>query len=81
MAGREEAFSEVAGDDLVWIPDSGEIYASVPALEYIDISRYILQLTLGEGIFAEKRLEQLRDAEGIHSTAIVAGERAEARRG
>jgi len=57
MAGGEEAFAEVAGDDFVWIADGGEVDPSVPVLEYIDVRRYSLQLIGGEGIFSQEGFE------------------------
>jgi len=48
MAGGEEAFAEVASDDFLRVADRREIHARVPALQYIDICRYILQLVGGE---------------------------------
>jgi hypothetical protein len=43
-AGGEEAFAEVAGDDIFGVADGGEVDVSVPLEEYIDVRRYILQL-------------------------------------
>jgi len=57
MPCGEEAFAEVAGDDLFLIADGCEIYARVPALQYIDIRRYIVQLTCGKDTSPEKWLE------------------------
>jgi hypothetical protein len=47
MAGGEEAFAEVAGDDVFWVADGGEVDAGVPAEKYIDVGRYIVQLREG----------------------------------
>ena len=47
MACGEEAFTEVAGDDLFRVADGREVDAGVPAEKYIDVCRYTLQL--GEG--------------------------------
>jgi hypothetical protein len=44
MAGGEEGFAEVAGDDFFYVADSGEVDAGVPAEEYIDVRRYMLEL-------------------------------------
>jgi hypothetical protein len=44
MAGGEEGFAEVAGDDFFGIADGGEVNAGVPAEEYIDVRRYTVQL-------------------------------------
>ena len=44
MTGGEEALAEVAGDDIFLVADGGEVDAGVPAEEYIDVSRYIMQL-------------------------------------
>jgi len=55
--------------------DGAEIDARIPAEEYIDVCRYILQLRLGEhGFFfcaganrsEQKRFQQLRDAGEVH---------------
>jgi hypothetical protein len=43
MAGGEEALAEVAGNDVFGIADGGEIDAGIPAEEYIDVRRYMLQ--------------------------------------
>ena len=48
MAGGEEAFAEVAGDDVFGVADGGEVDAGVPAEKYIDVGRYIAQLGGGE---------------------------------
>jgi hypothetical protein len=40
MAGGEEAFAEVAGDDILGVADGGQVDAGVPAEEYIDVRRY-----------------------------------------
>lgn len=37
----EEAFTEVAGYDLVGIADCGQVHAGVPAQKYIDVYRYM----------------------------------------
>jgi hypothetical protein len=44
MASGEEAFAEVASHNFFRVADRGEIHARVPALEYIDVCRYIAQL-------------------------------------
>jgi hypothetical protein len=44
VAGGEEAFAEVAGYDIFLVADGGQVDAGVPALEYIDVRRYTLQL-------------------------------------
>jgi hypothetical protein len=44
VPGSEEGFAEVAGDDLIFIADGGEVDAGVPADEYIDVRRYIMEL-------------------------------------
>jgi len=76
VAGGEEGFAEVAGDDFFWIADGGEIDAGVPAEEYIDICRYTIELSLGEHRLLvaalsemtrrEEGLEQFGDAGGLH---------------
>jgi hypothetical protein len=48
MAGGEERFAEVAGDDLFWIADGGKVDASIPMQQYIDICRYIFELSSGQ---------------------------------
>jgi hypothetical protein len=40
MAGGEQAFAEVAGDDILGVADGGQVDAGVPAEEYIDVRRY-----------------------------------------
>jgi hypothetical protein len=42
VLGGEETLAEVAGDDFVFVADGGEIGAGVPALEYIDVCRYMV---------------------------------------
>jgi hypothetical protein len=42
MLGGEEGFAEVAGDDFFFAADGGEVDAGVPALEYIDVCRYMI---------------------------------------
>jgi hypothetical protein len=41
VACGEEAFAEVAGDDLFFVADGGQVDAGVPAEKYIDVRRYI----------------------------------------
>jgi hypothetical protein len=48
VAGGEEGFAEVAGDDFFRIADGGEVDAGVPTEEYIDVRRYMLELFGGE---------------------------------
>src|SRR5580704_4951749 len=48
MAGGEEGFAEVAGDDFFPVAHGGEADAGVPAAQYIDVSRYVLELDGGE---------------------------------
>jgi len=45
MAGGEEGFAEVAGDDFFRVADRGQVDAGIPAEEYIDIRRYVPQLS------------------------------------
>jgi hypothetical protein len=45
VAGDEEALAEVSCHDMFWIADCGEVDAGIPAEEYIDVRRYILQLS------------------------------------
>src|SRR5208282_6180312 len=44
----EEGFAEVAGDDFFGVADGGEVDAGIPADEYIDVCRYMLQLGGGQ---------------------------------
>ena len=44
VAGGEKAFAEVAGDDFLFVADRSQVDAGVPALEYIDVRRYLLQV-------------------------------------
>ena len=70
VAGGKQRLSEVAGDDLLGIADGGEVDAGVPAEKYIDVRRYIIQLGGRElGWCGQERLQQFRDAGGIHVTA------------
>ena len=48
VAGGEEGFAEVAGDYFFWVADGGEVDAGVPAEEYIDVRRYMLELCGGQ---------------------------------
>jgi hypothetical protein len=48
IAGGQEAFAEVAGDDFFGVADGGEVDAGVPAEEYIDVRRYMLKLGGGQ---------------------------------
>jgi hypothetical protein len=48
VAGGEEAFAEVAGYDFFGVADAGEVDAGVPAEEYIDVRRYMLELGGGQ---------------------------------
>jgi hypothetical protein len=48
MAGGEEGFAEVAGDDFFTVANGGEVDAGVPAAQYIDVRRYMLELDGGE---------------------------------
>ena len=72
MAGCEEAFAEVAGDDLFGVADGGEIDAGVPFQKYIDVCRYTLKLCFGQHRGGrKKRAEQFGDAAGVHEFSIV----------
>jgi len=48
MPACEEALAEVASDDVFGVADGGEVDAGVPAEEYIDVRRYILELGGGQ---------------------------------
>ena len=48
VAGSEQAFAEVAGDDFFRVADGSKVNARIPAHEYIDVCRYGLQLEWGE---------------------------------
>ena len=48
VAGSEQAFAEVAGDDFFRVADGRKANASIPAHEYIDVCRYTLQLEWGK---------------------------------
>jgi hypothetical protein len=47
VAGGEEALAEVAGDDFFGVADGGEVDAGVPAEEYIDVCRYMVEVDGG----------------------------------
>jgi hypothetical protein len=47
VAGGEKALAEVAGDDGIWAADGCQVDARIPAKKYIDVRRYILQLSGG----------------------------------
>jgi hypothetical protein len=40
VAGGEQALAEVTSDNFLGIADGGEVDASVPAEQYIDVRRY-----------------------------------------
>jgi hypothetical protein len=42
VAGGEEGFAEVAGDDFFRVADGGQVDAGIPMQEYIDVRRYIM---------------------------------------
>jgi hypothetical protein len=85
VAGDEEGFAEVASNDFFFVADGGEVDAGVPAEEYIDVRRYILELGVGQDsrfptrpvLFGmtriwnggQKGLEQFGDAGGVHVEA------------
>jgi len=71
LPGGEEAFAEVAGDDLFRIADGGEIDARVPAEEYIDVGRYMIEVGGCELFASEEWCEQFGDARGLHGRLIV----------
>jgi hypothetical protein len=48
VAGGEEGFAEVAGDDFFFAADRCEVDAGVPVEKYIDVCRYMLELGGGE---------------------------------
>ena len=48
LAGGEEGLAEVAADDVFGVADGGEIDAGIPAEEYIDVCRYMLELSWGK---------------------------------
>jgi hypothetical protein len=48
VAGGEEGFAEVAGDYFFGIADGGEVDSRVPVEEYIDVRRYMLELSRRE---------------------------------
>ena len=45
VTSGEEGFSEVAGDDFFGIADGGEVNAGIPVEEYIDVRRYMFELS------------------------------------
>ena len=59
----------MASDNLFFIADSGEVYAGIPALQYIDVYRYTFVIFCGELLLAgwgKKRLQQFDDASHLH---------------
>jgi hypothetical protein len=44
VTGGEEGFAKVARHDVFGIADGGEVDAGIPAQEYIDVCRYMLEL-------------------------------------
>ena len=48
VASGEKALAEVAGDDGFGVADGGQVDAGIPAEEYIDVRRYILQWCRGQ---------------------------------
>ena len=48
VAGSEEGFAEMAGDNFFFVANRGEIDAGVPAEKYIDVRRYMFELDFGE---------------------------------
>ena len=44
MAGCEQTFAEVTGDNLFRVADGGQVDAGILANEYIDVRRYTTQL-------------------------------------
>ena len=67
VASKEKALPEVAGDDLFRITDRGEIDAGIPAQQYIDVYRCLLELS-GRQRAIEEWLEKGDDACGVHSS-------------
>jgi hypothetical protein len=68
MSGSEKRFAEMTGDDLLGLAHRSEVYAGVPAEQYIDVRRYSLQLGFDEGNRKEW-LQQFGDAVGLHEIA------------
>lgn len=69
VAGGEEGFAEVAGDDFFFGADGGEIDAGIPALKCIDVRRYTMQVVRRQALAilrSEKWIEELGDAGGVH---------------
>jgi hypothetical protein len=48
VTGGEEALAEVTGDDFFRVTDGGEVDAGVPTKKYIDVRRYMMQLSGGQ---------------------------------
>ena len=48
MACGEEGFAKMASDNFFGIADGGEVDAGIPAKEYIDVRRYVLELSFGK---------------------------------
>jgi hypothetical protein len=48
VAGREQALAEVAGYYFFFVADGGQVDAGVPVEKYIDVRRYIFELSGGE---------------------------------
>jgi hypothetical protein len=68
MSGGEKRFAEMPGNNLLGLAHRSEVYAGVPAEQYIDVRRYILQLGFGERNRKEW-LEEFGDAIGPHGIA------------
>jgi len=68
MSGSEKRFAEMTGDDLLGLAHRCEVHAGVPAEQYIDVHRYILQLGFGEWN-REEWLQQFGDTIGLHGIA------------
>ena len=67
VAGGEEAFTEVAGDDVFRVADGGEVDPRIPVGEYIDVSRYMVEIIFCQGLRrVEERMEKFGDVGQIH---------------
>jgi len=78
VLGGEEAFSEVAADDLLGIADRGEVSAGVPLEEEVEVCAKLGEESGGDIGFGEVRGEQVCDCglgEGRHGRLSVSQKR------
>jgi len=71
MTRQEERLPEMASDDLFGIAHGRKVHPGIPAQQQIDVGGDLAELKVAQPVLAEKRAQQLGDADEIHEAMVI----------